>query len=688
MGSLARTRAGSRALCASLPLWAGAVLCAAASPPDQPVSRRPNILFILLDDLDYSDLGVYVPSEILTENIDRLASQGMRFTQFYGNPICTPARAAILSGGYHTRFNMGQRIQRDSFRGLPPDVPTLGELLRARGYRTGFVGKWDVGDNRPEFLPTRRGFDYAVRKLDGGGYYNYELSFNDGPPQQFWFGEHLTRALTDYALEFLAAADPEQPFFLCLWHFAPHAPLEPPLNFDNSRTNYDLLSLRGRFAALVTDADRQIARLLEQLEAWGLAERTLVIVAGDNGGADQVHSGIPRPLRGFKKDVFEGGIRVPLIVRWPHIVPAGAVNDSVVLSFDLLPTLAELCGAAPPAGLDGRSFWSVLRSGAYAPREELLFWENKADSAYFPSPEGAFNTWAVRSGDWKLVYHQQQRMLFDLATDMGESTDRSAEHPQFVGELEQSYRAWRRTTGDVPCEPELSDGAVRAGDVLAFSGGAARIGPDTRLDFHDGDFGFATWIRPEQLAGEQVIATKPGSWRLALSDETVALTVNSADGATLVLDAPLPSNQPQTHVAFTLFGWPQGDATVRLYVDGELAAASTNRVVAVNPNLELVYLGNAPDGSAPFVGQMSVPRLALLSWYASEVREDYVSSLCAGDANTDWRVDLADLSLVLTNFGLGGGLSRSDGDLNADDRIDIQDLLICLTHFGSDCPAE
>lgn len=600
-----------------------------SSTPATHVPGRPNVVLVVLDDLDLVDVGAYGPTDVRTDRIDALAAEGMRFTRYYANgPVCSPTRAAMLTGLYPGRLGIVRPIAFGSHRGIPAGTPSLAEALQAAGYRTAHVGKWHLGTQRPEFLPSAKGFERSVRRVQLGGYLDFELVFDDGPPLHYGGnGEHLTRVLTDEAIDFVrdSAAD-GVPFFLNLWHLAPHAPLEPPLDFDNSQTQYDLDTPRGRFAALVTDADRELGRLLDELDALGLANDTLVLFASDNGGTAAAHlPGPPRPLRGFKMDVFEGGVRVPLIARWPGVVPAGAVNDSTVVSFDLLPTLLEAAGLSPEGlTIDGTSFWEVLRSDLHQDRAGTLFWENKRATTYYESPSGVHNTFAVRQGPWKLVFVDENTLLFDVLADPGESIDLAPSQPQLAADLRELYDRWRRTTGDLRWTPLLSHtGVVQVGPLLHFGGGSVAAQEGAPLDFHDGDFTFAAVVHPIDTTGERVVASKGSSWELCLDGGRVELRVGSDAGTVVQLRGPTLLSGSTHHLAFTVFGWQQDDSSVRLYVDGQEVDAALDGIPAVNPGGAPLVLGSGGLQTLPFLGWMSVPNLAVRAWYPHEVLEAF-----------------------------------------------------------------
>ena len=408
--------------------------------PEQPPNSRepsfagrPNVLLILADDLGYGDLGVYGNGTIATPNLDHLAAEGMRFTSFYANgPICTPTRVAILTGRYPQRFGLFERLRVDSSWGLPSDVATLPRLLHTAGYDTMHLGKWHVGHAEDTFRPLAHGFDRFF-----GFFHAHHLPKTyrdprlrrDNGPEQVSTG-HLTDLLAVEAEAFLRRqAASGRPFFLNFWTFSPHKPLEPPERWAQRYPE----SVEGQYAALVSSLDENVGRLLAVLEETGLARDTCVVFLSDNGGARDVHGERNGPFRSGKNQLLEGGIRVPLIVRWPGRVAAGAVSDALTASFDLYPTLVDLVGldlAEEP--VDGRSLALVL-NGAPDDFVGPLLWHDihRGESRY-----------AIRQGRWKLRSEQGLTTLHDVRHDPGEAIDLAGQRPEIVGELTAVYRQW------------------------------------------------------------------------------------------------------------------------------------------------------------------------------------------------------------------------------------------------------
>lgn len=413
-------------------------------------TRRPNIIFILADDLGYGDLGCYGQKHIQTPHLDRLAEQGLRFTQFYaGSTVCAPSRCVLMTGqhcGHGT-------IRGNAKLNLRPKDVTIAEALRAAGYATGLVGKWGLGHEGSSGVPTRQGFDEFFGYLDQHHAHNYYPAFlmrgeervplRNVVPGEGEFGRGVATEKIDYSHdllteEALAFIDRrhEAPFFLYLAYTIPHANNEagdagmevPDLGVYADR---DWPAPRKAAAAMITRLDRDIGRLLERLKRHGIDEQTIVFLSSDNGphaegGNDPDFFDSNGPLRGAKRDLYEGGIRVPLLVRWPGRVPAGETSDHVGYFGDFFATACELAGAEAPTGLDSLSFAPTLlgHSEKQAQHEFIYFEFYERGSAQ-----------AVRMADWKAIRRPMlsgKVELYDLTADIAESNDVASEHPDVV----------------------------------------------------------------------------------------------------------------------------------------------------------------------------------------------------------------------------------------------------------------
>jgi arylsulfatase A-like enzyme len=426
----------------------------ALSQRSAPVAR-PNIVLIVADDLGYGDLGSYGAPDIRTPNLDRLAREGIRFTQFYANaPVCTPTRAALMTGRYQQRVLLERPIETNAATpatgldiGLPATGRSLPQLMKDAGYATGLIGKWHLGF-KPEFHPNRHGFDYFWGFL--AGYVDwYEHVRGDGQPD-LWENAtavrhdgYLGHELTNRAVTFVST-HADRPFFLEVTYGAPHWPFQSPRRASTAaRRNGSMMQYpadgdppsRQDYAEIVEDLDAGVGRILDALAARGLAEKTIVVFTSDNGGEWLSRN---TPFFHRKDTVWEGGIRVPAIVRWTSAVPAGGTASQVAVTMDLSATFVALAGvAAAGAGFEGIDLLPILR-GTAAPVERTLFWRLGA---------AAGQPRAARSGDWKLILDGSKQLLFDVSRDPGERDDLAARHPDRVRRLMEMLNAWEKDVG-------------------------------------------------------------------------------------------------------------------------------------------------------------------------------------------------------------------------------------------------
>jgi len=437
------------------------VTAVAAEPP------RPNVVLILADDLGYGDLGAYGATDLATPNIDRLAQEGLRFTEFYAAAnTCSPSRAALMTGRYPPRSGVNAVLFHDTPEGLPASELTIAELLRDAGYRTAMVGKWHLG-NTDEFMPLNHGFSEFFGVAHSNDQKNFFLY--DGHRRLPEAVDHrgLIRRYTERALDFLdRAAGGEQPFFLYLAYNAPHVPLYPGDGFAGR-------SQRGTYGDVVQELDASVGEVFTTLARLGIDQRTLVVFSSDNGPwlAMRDWGGSAGPLRGGKTGTFEGGHRVPALARWPGRIAAGRIVTGVADMMDWLPTVVELAGARLPDDrpIDGRSLVGVLEGRGE--REATPFFYLRIR---IPFGDEAYEVGAVRDGKWKLklaqrgyprlleyfmkaeMYHHP-RMLFDLEADPGEQHDVAADHPDVVGRLSKDIDAFEASL--VPATPVLISAA-------------------------------------------------------------------------------------------------------------------------------------------------------------------------------------------------------------------------------------
>ncbi len=468
-------------------LGAAALAVSGSASSNQQASSRTkkklNFVFFLIDDLGWTDVGCYGSSFYETPNIDKLASEGMRFTDAYAAcPVCSPTRASIVAGKYPARLGITQWIGASQkptkyVDRLPLEEITIAEVFKREGYATGFVGKWHLAPpdskRRADFYPDRQGFDINI----GGDY-------SGAPPTYFYpyknkrralemmpaggeEGEYLTDRLTDESLKFLEA-NKDRPFLLYLSHYAVHTPLESKQNLtDKYKAKAEKLPkpvgprfipVYGRymtkcvqdnptFAGMVQSVDESVGRVMKKLEELGVADNTVVIFMSDNGGLSTVPREAPTsnlPLRAGKGWLYEGGIREPMIIKWPGVVKPGSVCSEPVTSTDFYPTMLEMAGLPlmPEQHVDGVSLMPLLTNKGKLDRK-AIYWHYPHFHGSGSRPSGA-----VRAGDYKLIewYENNRIELYNLKNDLGERNDLATQMPKRAAELRRMLHRWRRQT--------------------------------------------------------------------------------------------------------------------------------------------------------------------------------------------------------------------------------------------------
>lgn len=425
--------------------------------------QRPNIIFILADDLGYTDLGCYGNPYNETPHIDSLARGGIRFTQAYAaSTVCSPSRAAILTGKHPARlkltnFLVGERT--DSLSNLRPaqwtrylssKELTLAERLKKLGYHTGMVGKWHLGGG-DSIAPWGQGFDFTrMIGRNGLDYYNYSI-YEDSYQKTFIDkGTHyLTDKLSDYATEFIGKQGAQQPFFLYLCYSAPHVYLVPRADkLSKYLRKYEKFNgyYNPDYAAMIESMDDGVGRILAQLKAQNLLENTLIVFTSDNGGVGLPELGpIPTnsaPLHKWKGHVYEGGIRVPTLFFWQGQIASSQVCEQYFSNVDYVPTLMALLGEKDGVTPDGKSILPLLKEPQKSLDRGALYWHYPHFSNQLSRPAAA-----IREGNWKLVEHYETKVLelYDLSKDIGESTDLAAKYPDKVKVLHQKLQQWRQS---------------------------------------------------------------------------------------------------------------------------------------------------------------------------------------------------------------------------------------------------
>ena len=457
------------------PLLAAALLtvpAADAADETAPAGRPPNVLVVFVDDLGWADLACYGNPFNETPHVDALAQAGLKFTDAYAAcPVCSPSRAALMTGRDPARIGLTNFIP-GHYRPfapllepavpleLPPGEVTFADLL-ADDATTASFGKWHLGWDRKTEFPGARGFDEWV--VTGG---NKDPNFATPDGRETLDGEYTAEALTDRTVQFIEDhADDHKPWVCLLSHYAVHIPVEAPDDLIakyEAKPDADGYPSDPAYAALLQSVDDSVGRLRAALEATGQAEDTIVVFTSDNGGLEQVYTGVPdpihgesgpvvsdnAPLRGEKGSLYEGGIRVPLIVLWPGVTDAGRACDAVVTTSDLMPTILDLQGVKPPADpdLDGVSLVPVLKGECDAARE-AVFW-------HYPHYHHDDPAGAVRAGNWKLIERYAADgagpvELYDLSRDVGETTDLAGSNPEKAAELRSALAAYRAETGAV-----------------------------------------------------------------------------------------------------------------------------------------------------------------------------------------------------------------------------------------------
>lgn len=562
------------------------------------VPEKPNIVFIMIDDMGYGDIGPFGSTKNRTPQLDRMAEEGMRFTSFYAAPVCSVSRAQVITGCYGQRVSLPGVLGPGSRSGINPEENTVAELLKAQGYATMCVGKWHLGD-QPEFLPTRHGFDHyfgipysndMMSRVEGrtavplvrDGKFLEQLSGDDQ--------ERITQRYTEEAMAFIRE-NRSRPFFLYLPHTAVHVPIYPGDQFRGKSRN-------GRYGDWVEEVDWSVGRVLDTLRELKLDTRTLVIFSSDNGpwlskGADGGEAG---PLRGGKGSTFEGGVRVPTIAWWPGTVEPGSTCDAVAGNVDLLPTFVSVAGGSVPSDrqIDGRDCSPLLLgTSTESPREAHFYYKG-------------YKLEAVRCGPWKLALGPQAEAmgqgkpspdataagvrLYNLDAEIGERTNVAAEHPDVVKRLLELAGQMAAELGDGKPGPGVRPAGKVEQPVLLIPGAEPR-GPKNRKpgrpvtlleNLKIGDTfaaDAAPWVaeRPLQITCQiepktegGVVVAQGGSavgYALYLKENRLVFAVRrSGSDITRIISATIPAGRIAVEARLA------SDGTMTLLVDGEPVA--------------------------------------------------------------------------------------------------------------------
>jgi arylsulfatase A-like enzyme len=417
-------------------------------------SERPNILFLIADDLGWADVGWH-GSEIDTPNLDGLSRQGVILDQHYVTPMCSSTRACLLSGQYSTRFGLDSATNERVF---PPGMTTLASALQSLGYETGLTGKWHLG-SKPQWGPLQFGFTRSYGSF-AGGVDQYLHLYKRGPYQKTWHRNdqyvsekgHATDLIAREAIRWIERSDRNHPWFIQVAFTAVHVPIQEPEKWVNPYADRIKNESRRHYAACATHMDHTIGEMMEAIERAGQKENTLIIFTSDNGGSGPWNPrglypgkydpspvlGINKPLRGRKGTVYEGGIRVPAFAHWPGKLPAGTTLPHPVHIVDWMPSILKLTDH-PTAGQlpsDGRDIWPLLTKAEESPDPRTLYFKRA-------------NNFALRHGDWKLVTTGKEKQeLFHLAVDPGETKDLSRQNPEQATKLRTLLEQERKNDGD------------------------------------------------------------------------------------------------------------------------------------------------------------------------------------------------------------------------------------------------
>ena len=452
-------------------------LGASSMPPQTPTAGRPNVVLIMSDDMGYADLSSYGATDIKTPNIDSLARDGVKLTDFYANGVlCSPTRAGLINGRYQQRYLIDNVIG-----GATPPLKITGaslpQLLKNNGYATGLVGKWHLG-NTVDVGPRAHGFEYFFGFMGSHvDFYHHnrgpmapDLWENDSSIYPQLDGEYMTTLITDRSIKFIEqSAAARRPFFIDVAYNAPHWPYQapgkpspPPGTGAQQLPQQDNTATRAEYGAMVEAVDQGVGKILQSLERLGLTNNTIVIFTNDNGGEWLSNGG---PLFNRKWTVWEGGIRVPALIKWPGHIQPGRVSDQVGITMDLSASIVAATGATVPSNYEGMNLFPILE-GRAPQLERTLYWRTNA---------GNRNMRAVRSGDWKLVVDANHVFVFNLRQDVGERKDLTFQRTDIANRLRPMLARWEQ---EVDAEARVHYPNAAAGGQGAARGGRGGAGVD------------------------------------------------------------------------------------------------------------------------------------------------------------------------------------------------------------------
>ncbi|HIO97459.1 MAG TPA: hypothetical protein EYG71_05975 [Leucothrix sp.] len=560
------------------------------------IAKSPNVILILLDDFGYNDLDKNGNSGTPTKHLNLLASQGARFTRHYADSTCSPSRVAILTGKFPSRT-----AQPTAFLGISPETQTLAEILQQADYQTYHIGKWHIGDTLKGAWPSAQGFDHWFGFLnqfllqDSGNpnqpysnpSYRDPWLQSDSTPRQKYKG-HLTDILTDHTIESInTLSNSEKPWFINLWYFAPHDPIQAADRYTQKYPNSD----KGRYYALLNQVDDSIGKIISTLDKKGLSNNTLIVVLSDNGGTNSSTNN-NYPFYGKKVTFYEGGVRTPLLIKWPKKIPSGIIIDNAVSEVDVFPTIVGVTTSSPPDDLDGVDLISRFLA-PLASKQDIkrpLFWELTSTKYY------AYSVLS-EDGQWRLM----NKELFNLKQDPTGTTNVAKQHPDKVKELTQDFFAWQQaaTVADVKFSRKTLSSGILSGDSFHRSPGA-------------GGFTFALGITPNSLSDTpEAIVTQPKMWAITQSSNSLKVTI----GEVVLKIPPLKVNQCSTLVLSAYYSPAKlspekRTALYQLYVDGHLALEHEQPLYKSLPShYEIPTLIGYSNTSADFSGRLSNPKI-------------------------------------------------------------------------------
>ena len=577
-----------------------------------PSGAKPNILLIMADDLGVNDLSNFqADNTSATPNLDELAAQGITFTQHYADSVCSPARAALLSGLHPVRAGF-----TPNGRGLSPQLTTLPEALAAQGYTTWHIGKWHVGETLRQAWPDAQGFDHwfgflnqwllagdepdGVHKLSGPRYNNPWL-LEDGSGGRYYRG-HLENILTGKTFDVLEdLSEGDQPWFLNLWFFGPHDPVRPAKSFAQQYPD----TAAGRYLALVNQLDHNVGQILERLEALGQRENTIVVFVSDNGGTNTFQDS-NYPFFGGKGSYYQGAVRTPLIISWPDGNGAGTKYGGPTAIFDLYPTLMAAAGLPVPSKLDGINLLPDISNPKERPRQ--LYWENMLGFA----ARSANGKWWLAKDPWAAP--EEGLFLADLESDPSGALDVSDEYPKEVVRLTAAYQKWQKEIHEIDIVPALDS-----------RGQGKLIGSDFLRTPGFGEFTFAMGV---EHGFEGNLASQDNVWSLSIDANGEVL----ADFQSFQLRGPLAGARTCHVVAVSGTFTPRipGIRNVRdivemnLYVDGALVDTYSGDGKLDDSNFAKPTVIGEPEGQVhrlfePVLLNATVDRSS--SWSASSIEQ-------------------------------------------------------------------